>query len=106
MINECSTKIETLTGDIAVDEAGLKAATDLRVKEQTAFADGGKELVAVELAILARERKKGASMLQLQNAGCAAQVFQVMVQASAFSPAGASRVTALLQSTQEESDSE
>ena len=58
MINECSNKIETLTGDIAVDEARLKAATDLRAKEQTPFADGGKELVAVELAILEREMQR------------------------------------------------
>ena len=67
MINECSTKIETLTGEIAVDETRLRAATDLRAKEQLAFADGGKELVAVELAILEWEMKKGASMLQLQT---------------------------------------
>ena len=40
MTNECSTKIETLTGDIAVDEARLRAATDLRAKEQLAFANG------------------------------------------------------------------
>ena len=36
MINECSTKIETLTGDIAVDEARLRAATEIRAKEQAA----------------------------------------------------------------------
>ena len=40
MINECSTKIETLTGEIAVDETRLRAATDLRAKEQLAFANG------------------------------------------------------------------
>ena len=36
MINECSTKIETLTGEIAVDGAELKAATEIRAKEQAA----------------------------------------------------------------------
>ena len=36
MINECSTRIETLTGEIAVDGAELKAATDIRAKEQAA----------------------------------------------------------------------
>ena len=36
MINECSTMIETLTGEIAVDGAELKAATDIRAKEQAA----------------------------------------------------------------------
>ena len=58
MIDECSTKIETLTGEIAADGAEIKAATDLRAKEQTAFADGGKELVAVELASLGREMQR------------------------------------------------
>merc|ERR1719428_330728 len=110
-IDECSTKIETLTGEIAVDEADLKAATDIRAKEQVAFAAEEKELVEVvdtlerAIAILEREMKKGASMLQLQNAGSVAQALQVMVQASAFSSADASRLTALLQSSQEESDS-
>ena len=36
MINECSTKIETLTGEIAVDGAELRAATEIRAKEQAA----------------------------------------------------------------------
>ena len=36
MTNECSTKIETLTGEIAVDGAELKAATEIRAKEQAA----------------------------------------------------------------------
>ena len=42
MNNECSNKMETLTGEIAVDEARLRAATDPRAKEQTAFANGGR----------------------------------------------------------------
>ena len=33
MNNECSNKMETLTGEIAVDEARLRAATDPRAKE-------------------------------------------------------------------------
>merc|ERR1719248_516363 len=109
-IDECSTKIETLTGEIAVDEADLKAATDIRAKEQAAFAAEEKELVEVvdtlerAIASLEREMKKGASMLQLQNAGSVAQALQVMVQASAFSSADATRLTALLQSSQDESD--
>ena len=36
MINECSTKIETLTGEFAVDRAELRAATEIRAKEQAA----------------------------------------------------------------------
>merc|ERR1719248_186961 len=109
-IDECSTKIEELTGEIAVDEADLKAATDIRAKEESAFAAEEKELVEVvdtlerAIAILEREMKKGASMLQLQNAGTVARALQVMVQASAFSSADATRLTALLQSSQQEAD--
>merc|ERR1719409_1132259 len=109
-IDECSTKIETLTGEIAVDEADLKAATDIRAKEEAAFVAEEKELMEVvdtlerAIAILEREMKKGASMMQLQNAGTVEQALQVMVQASAFSSADASRLTALLQSSQEETD--
>merc|ERR1719281_1459046 len=44
-------------------------------------------------------------MLQLQNAGTVTQALEVMVQASAFSSADASRLTALLQNLQGETDS-
>merc|ERR1719172_246217 len=109
-MDECSTKIDELTGKIATDEADLKAATEIRAKEQVAFAAEEKELMDIvdtlerAIAILEREMKKGASMLQLQNAGSVAQALQVMVQASAFSSADATRLTALLQSSQDESD--
>merc|ERR1719428_950113 len=53
------------------------------------------------IAILEREMNKGASMLQLQNAGSVAQALSAMVQASMFSAADASRLTALVQSSQE-----
>jgi len=110
IIDECSTKIEELTGEIAVDEADLKAATEIRAKEEAAFQAEEGELVEVvdtlhrAIAILEKEMKKGASMLQLQNAGTVAQALKVMVQASAFSSADASRLTALLQSSQQEAD--
>jgi len=109
-MDECSTKIDELTGKIATDEADLKAATEIRAKEEAAFAAEEKELMDIvdtlerAIAILEREMKKGASMLQLQNAGSVAQALQVMVQASAFSSADATRLTALLQSSQDESD--
>merc|ERR1719162_218406 len=47
--------------------------------------------------------KSGAPMLQLKNAGSIAQALNVMVQASAMSSADASRLTALVQSSQEDS---
>merc|ERR1719352_344730 len=42
-----SAKIEELSGAIAVDEADLKAATDIRTKEASAFAAEEKELMEV-----------------------------------------------------------
>merc|ERR1719162_1311465 len=47
--------------------------------------------------------KSGASMLQMKNAGSIAEALNVMVQASAMSSADASRLTALVQSSQEDS---
>jgi len=111
-IDACATKVEVLTGEITVDEADLKAATEIREKEAAAFQAEEKELAEIvdtierAIAILEREMKKGASMLQLQNAGSVAQALQVMVQASAFSSADASRLTALLQSSQQSSQEE
>merc|ERR1719265_2923965 len=56
------------------------------------------------IAILEREMSKGASMLQLQRASSVAQALSIMVQASAFSSADASRLTALVQSSQQDHD--
>jgi len=108
----CSTKVEELAGSIATDEADLKAATEIRAKENAEFVAEEKELMEVvdmlerAIAILEREMKKGASMLQLQHAKTVAQALSIMVQASALSSADASRLTALLQSSQQDSDSD
>jgi len=86
----------------------LKAATEIRAKEQADFAKEEAELIEVidtlerAIAILQREMQKGgASMMQLQNAGSLAQALDIMVKASAFSTADASRLTALVQSSQD-----
>merc|ERR1719311_1734201 len=58
-------------------------------------------------SILEREMaKSGASMLQLQSAKSITDALSVMVQASAMSSADASRLTALVQTEQSDSDSE
>merc|ERR1719502_963474 len=58
-------------------------------------------------SILSREMaKSGASMLQLKSATDITQALSVMVQASAFSSADASRLTALVQTQQTDSDSD
>jgi chromosome segregation ATPase len=100
-----SVEIEKLAGEISVDEADLKAATEIREKESADFAANEKELVDIidtlkrAVGILEREMaKSGASMMQLQNANGVAQALAVMVQASMLSTADAGKLTALVQS--------
>lgn len=107
------TKIEELSDDIKTDEADLASATKIREKEAADFAAEEKELVEVismlerATAILSREMaKSGASMLQLKNAGSIADALKVMVQASVLSSADASKLTALVQSEQDSSNSD
>merc|ERR1740138_807882 len=102
-------KVEELAGDISVDEADLKAATEIRAKENAAFVAEEKELIDVigtlerAVGILEKELAKGgASMMQLQSATSVAQALSVMVEATSLSHADASKLTALLQSSQED----
>jgi len=105
-IGALAAKIEMLAGEISVDEADLKAATDIRGKEASVFAAQEKELTEVidtlqrAVGILERESKKGgASMLQLKGAQNLAQALSVMVEASMLSTSEAGSVTALAQTS-------
>merc|ERR1719478_846247 len=107
------TKIEELSNDIKTDEADLDAATKIREKEAADFAAEEKELTTVismlerATSILSREMaKSGASMLQLKSATNVADALKVMVQASVLSSADASRLTALVQTDDGDSESE
>jgi len=104
-------KIEELSAAIATDEADLKAATEIRAKENGAFVAEEKELVEVigtlerAVGIIEKEMAKGgASMMQMQSAGNVVQSLAVMLQATSLSTADASKLTALLQSSQESED--
>merc|ERR1719401_967510 len=74
-------KIEDLAAELALDEADLKAATEIRSKEEADFSAEEKELMEVidtlarATAILEREMEKigSASMLQLKSANGVAQ---------------------------------
>merc|ERR1719428_495109 len=109
-ISGCASKADDLVASIAADEADLKNATEIRAKEAAAFAAEEKELLEIidmlqrAISILEKEMSKGASMLQLRHAGTVAQALSIMVQASAFSSADASRLTEFLQSSQQDSD--
>jgi len=104
-------KIEEISAGIATNEADLKAATEIRAKENSAFVAEEKELVEVigtlerAVGIIEKEMAKGgASMMQLQSAGNVVQSLAVMLQATSMSHADASKLTALLQSSQESED--
>jgi len=105
------TKIEELSNDIKTDESDLAAATKIRAAEKTDFAAEEKELTTVismldrATSILSREMAKGgAAMLQLKSATTITQALKVMVQASVFSSADASRLSALVQTDENDSD--
>merc|ERR1719395_62403 len=102
------TKIEELSNDIKTDEADLDAATKIREKENADFKAEEKELVEVismlerATSILSKEMaKSSASMLQLKSANSVTDALAVMVQASVLSSADASRLTALVQTSQD-----
>merc|ERR1719487_2881251 len=105
-------KIEDLGNDIKTDEADLQAATKIREREAADFAAEEKELTEVlsmlerATSILSKEMaKSGASMLQLKSATSITEALKVMVQAAVFSSADASRLTALVQTSNDDSDS-
>merc|ERR1719353_2091604 len=105
-------KTEELSSAISVDEADLKAATEIRTKENTAFEAEEKELMDVidtlqrAIGILEKEMAKSgaASMMQLKSASSVAQALAVMVEATSLSSADASKLTALLQNSEESGD--
>merc|ERR1719284_1881490 len=100
-----TTKIEELSSALATDEADLKAATEIRDKEEAVFLAEEKDLSGIintlERAIGILE-KHGASMLQTKNVQNVAQALDVMVQASALNAADAQRLTALVQSSSDD----
>jgi hypothetical protein len=111
-IAELETKIEQLSSDIQTDNADLSAATEIREKEAADFAAEEKETTTVismlerATSILSKEMaKSGAAMLQLKSATSVTEALTVMVQASVLSSADASRLTALVQTTNEDEDS-
>merc|ERR1719436_901536 len=105
-------KVEKLSGEIATDEADLKAATEIRAIENAAFVAEERELSEVvdtltrAIAILKREMAKSGTqiLMQLKNANSVVQALSVIVQASMLSSADGERLTALVQSSQGSQD--
>jgi len=106
--------IEELSATIAQNEADLKGATEIRDKEHKDFVEEETDLVDTvdtlerAIGILEREMAKtgGAALVQLKNAGSIAAAFKVLVQSSEISTSDASKLTALVQTQQQNSDSD
>jgi hypothetical protein len=113
-IAELETKIEELSTDIKTDEADLDAATKVREKENLDFKAEEAELLEVlsmlerATSILSKEMAKAdsTSMLQFKNVKSLTDALTVMVQASVLSSADSSRLTALVQTENDDSDAE
>merc|ERR1719321_1070906 len=103
---------EELAAGLAVDEKDLKAAKEIRDKEAADFAATEKELSETidilerAIAIIEREMAKHPSMLQLQSAGNVVDALRVLVSGEGMSSADATRLTALVQSSSQEDDSD
>mmetsp|Transcript_104518 Transcript_104518/g.164945 ORF Transcript_104518/g.164945 Transcript_104518/m.164945 type:complete len:678 (-) Transcript_104518:46-2079(-) len=104
-------KIEDLASAISVDEADLKAATEIRAKEQAAFEAEEKELLEVidtlerAISIIEKEMAKGgASMMQLKSAANVAEALGIMVEAASLNSASAAKLTAFVQDSQQDED--
>jgi predicted nucleic acid-binding Zn-ribbon protein len=112
-ISSLTEKIEQLGGTIAKNDMDLKAATKIREEEATTFSEEEAELnetvsaLQRAISILEREMAKGGSALvQVQHANSVMQALEVMVKASVFSKADASRLSAFVQSQQESEDAD
>jgi len=109
-IGSMAAKIEKLAGEISVDEADLKAATDIRGKESEVFMASEKELTEIidtlqrAVGILEREMKGGASMLQLKGAQNLVQALEVLVQGAVLSTSDVSKLTAFVQASSDDED--
>jgi len=104
-------KIEDLASAISVDEADLKAATEIRTKEQAAFEAEEKELAEVidtlerAITIVEKEMSKGgASMMQLKSAANVVDALTIMVEAASLNSASAAKLTAFVQNSEEDED--
>merc|ERR1719210_2072923 len=103
-----NTKIEELSAAIQVDEADLKAATEIRDKENIVFVAEEKDLSNIidtlkrAIGIL----ESHASLLQTKSVSSIADALGIMVQASVLNSADAQRLTALIQSAQDSEEGE
>jgi len=108
-----NTQIEDVAADIAADEKDLAAAGKIRGEGNADFKAAEKEFTEVidalnrAIGLIEREMSKGgASMMQLKNANSLKDVFSVMVRASAMNTADVAVLSAFVQSSNDDDDSE
>jgi len=100
--------IADLAANIATDEADLKAATEIRDKENADFQAQEKDLVETidiverAIGIIEKEMNGGAAMVQLKKATNVVEAFKAMVDAQSLSSADSKRLTALVQSNSDD----
>jgi len=105
------TTIEKLAGEISMDEADLKAAGEIREKEQATFSAEEKDLVETvdilerAIGIIEKEMNGGASMLEINKAASVTEALSMMVQAESLNQADGAKLTALIQSNSADEDS-
>jgi len=105
-------KIEELSGTIATDEADLKAATEIREKEHADFSAEETDLVDTvdtlerAIGIIEREMAKNPALVQIQakNTQSIVAALKSLVEASALNSQDAGKLTALVQTQQENAD--
>jgi len=111
-IGSLTTKVDQLVADLHVDEADLKAATDIRQKEKAVFAATQADLLeSIDMlgraaVIIEKEMKGGASMMQLEKANNLEQALSVLVQAALIRSADAGKLSSFVQEMQQQEDGE
>jgi len=111
-IDAAASQIEELAASIAEDEKDLKAATDVRNKENADFIAVEKDLTETidmlerAIAVIEREMAGGAAFAQIRGANGLVQALQSMVAAEQMSVADGKKLTALVQTENDQRDSE
>jgi len=111
-IDAATSQIEELGASVAEDEKDLKEATEIRGKENADFVAVEKDLAETidmlerAIAVIEREMAGGASFAQIKGANGLVQALQSMVAAEQMSVADGKKLSALVQTENDQRDSE
>jgi len=111
-IDAATSQIDELAASVAEDEKDLKEATEVRTKENADFVAVDKDLVETvdmlerAIAVIEREMAGGASFAQVKGANGLVQAMQAMVAAETMSVADGKKLSALVQTENDQRDNE